>query len=394
MIGRCFELYIYTQIQYLSFHCISLQPKLVQASKEVDEVMIVVEQQSAEAAKQEKLVRVDEAVAGEQAKAAETMKEECDNDLAEAIPILESALKALETLTPADITIVKTMKSPPAGVRLVMEAVCVLKGIKPDRINDPSGSGKKIEDFWGPSKKLLGDMKFLENLKNFDKDNIPLTIMKTIRERYIPNPDFKPERVAVASTACEGLCKWVIAIERYDIVAKIVAPKKEALAKAMSEYNTAMNALNIKRAALKEVQDRLKLLTDDLEMNKRKKIDLENKVDLCTKKLERAEQLIGGLGGEKSRWTEAAKSLGKQYINLTGDILISSGLVAYLGAFTSTFRQIQVKIWLNEIMKYSIPCSESFSLVHTLGNPVDIRAWNIAGLPTDDFSIENGIIMA
>ncbi|XP_018647924.1 putative dynein heavy chain [Schistosoma mansoni] len=382
------------EISLMSVELQSLQPKLVQASKEVDEVMIVVEQQSAEAAKQEKIVRVDEAVAGEQAKAAETIKEECDNDLAEAIPILESALKALETLTPADITIVKTMKSPPAGVRLVMEAVCVLKGIKPDRINDPSGSGKKIEDYWGPSKKLLGDMKFLENLKNFDKDNISLTIMKTIRERYIPNPDFKPERVAVASTACEGLCKWVIAIERYDIVAKIVAPKKEALAKAMSEYNTAMNALNIKRAALKEVQDRLKLLTDDLEMNKRKKIELENKVDLCTKKLERAEQLIGGLGGEKSRWTEAAKSLGKQYTNLTGDILISSGLVAYLGAFTSTFRQIQVKIWLNEIMKYSIPCSESFSLVHTLGNPVDIRAWNIAGLPTDDFSIENGIIIA
>ncbi|KAK4472821.1 hypothetical protein MN116_004037, partial [Schistosoma mekongi] len=381
------------EISVMSVELQSLQPKLVQASKEVDEVMVVVEQQSAEASKQEKLVRVDEAVAGEQAKAAEAMKEECDSDLADAIPILESALKALETLTPADITIVKTMKSPPAGVRLVMEAVCVLKGIKPDRINDPSGSGKKVEDFWGPSKKLLGDMKFLENLKNFDKDNIPLSIMKTIRERYIPNPDFKPERVAVASTACEGLCKWVIAIERYDVVAKIVAPKKEALAKAMSEYTTAMNALNIKRAALKEVQDRLKLLTDDLEVNKRKKIELEDKVDLCTKKLERAEQLIGGLGGEKSRWTEAAKSLSIQYTNLTGDVLISSGLVAYLGAFTSTFRQMQVKIWLNEIMKHSIPCSESFSLVNTLGNPVDIRAWNIAGLPTDDFSIENGIII-
>lgn len=89
------------EISLMSVELQSLQPKLVQASKEVDEVMIVVEQQSAEAAKQEKLVRVDEAVAGEQAKAAETMKEECDNDLAEAIPILESALKALETLTPA-----------------------------------------------------------------------------------------------------------------------------------------------------------------------------------------------------------------------------------------------------------------------------------------------------
>lgn len=288
----------------------------------------------------------------------------------------------------------KTMKSPPAGVRLVMEAVCVLKGIKPDRVNDPGGSGKKVEDYWGPSKRLLGDMKFLENLKAFDKDNIPSSIMKTIRERYIPNPDFKPERVAVASTACEGLCKWVIAIDRYDAVAKIVAPKKEALARAMNEYTTAMNALNVKRAALKEVQDRLRLLTDDLDMNKRKKIDLENKVDICTKKLERAEQLIGGLGGEKSRWTEAARNLGEQYVNLTGDVLISSGVVAYLGAFTSSFRQDQTKQWLTEVMDSAIPCSQDFRLVNTLGNPVEIRAWNIAGLPTDDFSVENGIIIA
>ena len=64
---------------------------------------------------------------------------------------------------------VKTMKSPPYAIKLVMEAVCILKGIKPDRIPDPSGSGKKIEDYWGPSKRILGDMKFLQSLKDYDK---------------------------------------------------------------------------------------------------------------------------------------------------------------------------------------------------------------------------------
>lgn len=43
------------------------------------------------------------------------------------MPILDSAIAALNTLTPNDITIVKSMKSPPKGVRLVMEAICVLK---------------------------------------------------------------------------------------------------------------------------------------------------------------------------------------------------------------------------------------------------------------------------
>ena len=64
---------------------------------------------------------------------------------------------------------VKSMKAPPAGVKLVMEAICILKGVKSDRIPDPSGSGKKIEDYWGPSKRILGDMQFLKSLKEFDK---------------------------------------------------------------------------------------------------------------------------------------------------------------------------------------------------------------------------------
>lgn len=83
----------------------------------------------------------------------------------------------------------KTMKSPPAGVKLVMEAVCILKGVKPDRIPDPSGSGKKIEDFWGPSKRLLGDMKFLQSLKEYDKvgaETILSLIPRPFRRQKMP----------------------------------------------------------------------------------------------------------------------------------------------------------------------------------------------------------------
>ena len=44
----------------------------------------------------------------------------------------------------------------------------------------------------------------------------------------------------------------------------------------------------------------------------KKKAELEANIDLCSKKLVRAEKLIGGLGGEKTRWTETAKSLGER----------------------------------------------------------------------------------
>ena len=44
----------------------------------------------------------------------------------------------------------------------------------------------------------------------------------------------------------------------------------------------------------------------------------------------------------KDRWTENAKVLGEKYINITGDVLLSSAVVAYLGAFTVDFRQVKL----------------------------------------------------
>jgi dynein heavy chain len=61
----------------------------------------------------------DEAKANEAAAAAQAIKDDCEGDLAEAIPALESAVNALNTLKPADITVVKAMKNPPPGVKLV-----------------------------------------------------------------------------------------------------------------------------------------------------------------------------------------------------------------------------------------------------------------------------------
>ena len=45
--------------------------------------------------------------------------------------------------------------------------------------------------------------------------------MNKIRKEYIPNPDFDPQKVRTASSAAEGLCKWVLAMEIYDRVAKV-----------------------------------------------------------------------------------------------------------------------------------------------------------------------------
>ena len=58
------------------------------------------------------------------------------------------------------------------------------------------------------------------------------------------------------------------------------------------------------------------------------------------------------------------------YENLTGDVLVSSGMIAYLGAFTALFRVELSDLWVKLCEEKHIPNSGKFSLEKVLGNAV------------------------
>jgi len=78
-----------------------------------------------------------------------------------------------------------------------------------DRTPDPSAGSKMIDDYWGPSKRILSDPKFIENLANLDKDNISAKTAKHIRDKYLSNPDINPDKskstVAAMDVMARGL---------------------------------------------------------------------------------------------------------------------------------------------------------------------------------------------
>ncbi|TMW55097.1 hypothetical protein Poli38472_013859 [Pythium oligandrum] len=370
-----------------------LQPVLDQSKKDTDILMEEIKSKLPGVEVKRGEVQADVAVADASKAICEQQKASVEADLAEAIPALEEALKALDTIKPSEINEVKSMANPPAGVKLVCEGVCVMLGIKPARIPDPQDPSKRIMDYWGPSQKMLSDPAFITTLKKFDKDNLDPKIMKIVVSKYIADENFSPEKAEKASKAAAGLCKWVHAMALYDNVSKVVAPKREALKVAEDALAETMQKLNEKLGQLKEVEDGLAELQRQFDAATKQKQNLEYQVDLTGKKLVRASTLIESLGGEKTRWTEFAADLGVQYSRLTGDVLIAAGVVAYLGPFTSVFRQEAVNDWVQRCKTLSIPCSDSPSLNGSLGDPVQIRKWNIDGLPTDAFSVDNGIIV-
>ena len=241
-----------------------LQPELVATTKEVDEMMVVVERETFDAEKIKGVVLKEEEKVNIKVNEAKEIKDQCDAELAEAEPILASALKALNTLNKNDIVEVKSVKIPTEPVRLTMEAVCIMLGVKPARGRDPNDSSKIMFDYWDPAKKiLLSDPRFLQNLINFDKESIPQKVIDKVTP-YVSMNNFDPKVVAKASKAAYGLCCWVRAMVKYDAVAKVVKPKREAQAKAEAALEIVMSGLRKKQAELKKVMDRLKELDDKL----------------------------------------------------------------------------------------------------------------------------------
>lgn len=149
-----------------------------------------------------------------------------------------------------------------------------------------------------------------------------------------------------------------------------------------------------KRALAAELEEKVSGLNAELERTNMEKERTEREVAMCEQKLQRAEALIGSLGQEKSRWTEKAASLQKFLDHLPGDVLISSGIIAYLGVLPKNYRDKYIRKWHEFCRSIDIPCSEKFNLISCLGKREEIQDWHMFGLATDEFSVENGILMA
>ena len=383
------------QVAAMQQQLTNLQPVLAKTQLEVDEMMVVISKDR-EAAGETKIVVEAQAEAAEKKEIeCKTIAEDAQRDLDEALPALDAAVKCLKELKKADIDEVKNMgKNAPNGVKLTAEALCIMFKVKPVKIKDPEGGTKKINEYFSQAKlHLFKDAKkFLQTLMDFDKDNIPDDVIHKI-EPYIVRPDFTPDAVKKASVACRAMCMWTRAMHKYHHVARAVEPKRMKLQGAQVELEATMKILNKAQSELKAVMDKLERLESEYNAAVAKKDQLATEVEQCTVRLSSAMKLIDGLGGEEVRWRASVAKLEIDYKNLDGDILISAGTIAYLGPFTGEYRGTLIGKWTKKIAELEIPHTPGCNLVSTMSKATTLRQWRIWGLPTDEVSTTNGIIV-
>ncbi|XP_069776188.1 dynein axonemal heavy chain 2 isoform X2 [Narcine bancroftii] len=366
------------KVEVMSVELEEAKVKVAEFQKQCEEYLVIIVQQKREADEQQKTVSShSEKIAAEEIK-CKIMAEGAQKELDEAMPALQDAMRALESLNKKDMTEIKSYGRPPVLVETVMQAVMILRGSEPT---------------WAEAKKELGEPTFIKQLVNYDKDNISDKMLKKIGT-YCAQPDFQPEIVGRVSVAAKSLCMWVLAMELYGRLYRVVEPKRLRLNAALAQLAEKQASLAEAQAKLKEVAEKLEMLKEQYDEKLTQKEELRKRSQEMEIKLDRADKLLSGLAAEKVRWEETVKGLDSDMGYLVGDCLLASAFLSYMGPFLSNYRdEIVANIWMKEVNVRAVPYSPEFAFASFLSNPTMVRDWNIQGLPTDAFSTENGVIV-
>lgn len=98
--------------------------------------------------------------------------------------------------------------------------------------------------------------------------------------------------------------------------------------------------------------------------------------------------------GEEARWTAQSKEFDVQIQRLTGDCALASAFVSYLGPFNKEFRELLLhRDFYGDCMKLNVPVTPHMQITKFLVDDSEVGEWNLQGLPTDELSIQNGIMV-
>lgn len=246
---------------------------------------------------------------------------------------------------------------------------------------------------WATVQKELAAPDFLKKMQEIDKDHISQKTLLKI-EKLTHDSTMSKERIRNISEVAASIWGFVLAMESYAKAFKDIEPKrakvnllKEKLRKSEEELLALEESFKKLQETIKDLNDKLKKAQEDMESYKEETKVLQEKQD-------RAEKLITGLEGTKEGWAVRRQGLEIKYDYLIGDSLMSAAFMSYAGPFPSEYRRIFVKDALLSMVKaLKIAHSKDYNFADFLVKPIDFLNWTFQGLPDDDFSKENAVLV-
>ncbi|NXA12552.1 DYHC2 protein, partial [Sapayoa aenigma] len=310
----------------------------------------------------------------EEAAEIEERKRKIEDELKEVQPLVSEAKLAVGNIKPESLLEIRSLRMPPDIIRDILEGVLRLMGI--------------FDTSWVSMKSFLAKRSVREDIESFDARNIPKEIRESVEEHLSKNrASFDPKNAKRASAAAAPLAAWVNANIQYSYVLERIQPLEKE--KAGLEAN------------LKKTEDRKKKLEDLLNSVGQKVLELKDKFQSRTteaakleaelnkaqKTLKAAEELINQLDREHKRWSTQVSEITDELATLPKRAQLAAAFITYLSAAPEDQRKTSLDEWTKSagLEKFDLRrflCTESEELV-----------WKSEGLPSDDLSIENALVI-
>lgn len=307
-------------------------------------------------------------------------KEAAQRDLDEAEPALRSAQASVRGIKKRDLDEIRNLKAPPVNVKLTLECVAIMLG------------EKTVE--WNQIRKVLAKTDFIPSILNFNADNLTARQIKVVNDKYLEgNPDLTSEAVMRSSKACGPLYKWAESQIKYSTIFNNIQPLREEVARLESEATAVREEkeqleeeVSTLEASITQYKTDYATLIRDVEA-------LKAEMTSVTKKINRAESLLKSLGQESVRWTRTSENFDIIMKSLVGDGLLMSAFLTYAGFFDFKTRLLMMADWKTALQDLGIDFRDDLGVVETLSTAGERLKWQSEGLPADNLSIENGVIL-
>ncbi|XP_061575223.1 dynein cytoplasmic 2 heavy chain 1 isoform X3 [Cololabis saira] len=304
----------------------------------------------------------------------EERKAKIDDELKEVQPLVDEAKRAVGNIKSEALSEIRSLRMPPDVIRDILEGVLRLMGI--------------FDTTWVSMKSFLAKRGVREDIATFEASNITPEIRQSVEELLNKNKaSFDPKNAKRASAAAAPLAAWVKANVQYSFVLEKIEPLEreqagllENLRKTESRKIKLEDQLNNVGAKVNKLKEKFQCYTAEA-------AKLEAEVTKAQDTITAAQQLLSQLDGEHTRWNAQMSEIKNELDTLPLRALLAAAFITYLSAASEDRRRHCLETWMAQsgLQKFdlrSFLCSESEQLI-----------WKSQGLPSDDLSMENALVI-
>ncbi|MBN3304013.1 DYHC2 protein, partial [Amia calva] len=347
-----------------------LRTKQAEADAALQEITVSMQNASDQKTEMEKI----KYKIAEEVSKIEERKAKIDDELKEVQPLVDEAKRAVGNIKPEALSEIRSLRMPPDVIRDILEGVLRLMGI--------------FDTSWVSMKSFLAKRGVKEDIATFEARNISHEIRQSVEELLQRNrASFDPKNAKRASTAAAPLAAWVKANVQYSHVLERIQPLEKEQAGLLENLHKTESRKNKLEDQLNSVGQKVNELKDRFQSRTTEAAKLEAEVSKAQETIEAAEKLIHQLDGEHRRWNAQVEEMTEELETLPKRAQLAAAFITYLSAAPEDRRKASLEEWMK------LSGLQKFDLRHFLCSESEQLIWKSEGLPSDDLSMENALVI-